>query len=163
MALIEHKPRIINLPAEEFEAECRQAKDYLFKTIVRPLIISITERGITGSRFVDYGDGYEVLDGSITELPILMSGTPFAERIYNSLLSVEAGTTISYSSLATLAGYEGAARAVGTAMAKNRHPWLIPCHRVVRSDGTPGNYTISKECSCKNLKQLLLDYEKCGS
>jgi methylated-DNA-[protein]-cysteine S-methyltransferase len=50
------------------------------------------------------------------------------------------GTTASYSALAALAGSPRAVRAVGTACATNPIPVLVPCHRVVRSDGTPGNY-----------------------
>jgi methylated-DNA-[protein]-cysteine S-methyltransferase len=50
------------------------------------------------------------------------------------------GVTTSYAALAALAGSPGAVRAVGTACATNPIPIVVPCHRVVRTDGTPGNY-----------------------
>jgi methylated-DNA-[protein]-cysteine S-methyltransferase len=50
------------------------------------------------------------------------------------------GATASYAALAALAGNPGAVRAVGTACATNPIPIVVPCHRVVRTDGTPGNY-----------------------
>lgn len=53
---------------------------------------------------------------------------------------VDYGETASYAALATLAGNPGAVRAVGTACATNPIPVVVPCHRVVRSDGTVGAY-----------------------
>jgi methylated-DNA-[protein]-cysteine S-methyltransferase len=50
------------------------------------------------------------------------------------------GTTASYRAIAQLAGHPGATRAVGTACARNPVPLVIPCHRVVRTDGTIGAY-----------------------
>ena len=49
-------------------------------------------------------------------------------------------TTITYAELANLAGKPGAARTAGTACANNQIPIIYPCHRVIRTDGTPGNY-----------------------
>ena len=51
------------------------------------------------------------------------------------------GETITYSELATAVGHPNASRAVGSVMAMNPWPILIPCHRVVRSDGEIGNYS----------------------
>jgi len=82
-------------------------------------------------------------------LPFILSGTPFQNSVYKTLKNnVNYGETISYKDLATLAGYAGAYRAVGTAMKMNPLPFLIPCHRVVHADGSPGQYaggTILKE------------------
>jgi methylated-DNA-[protein]-cysteine S-methyltransferase len=64
---------------------------------------------------------------------------------------------ISYGRLADLAGYPRAARAVGTACATNRIDLLIPCHRVIRADGTLGKYGFIPE-----IKRLLLDHESPG-
>lgn len=66
--------------------------------------------------------------------------TPFRGRVLEELTRVPHGSTISYSELAERAGHPGAARAVGTACAANPLPIIIPCHRVVRSDGSPGQY-----------------------
>jgi methylated-DNA-[protein]-cysteine S-methyltransferase len=64
----------------------------------------------------------------------------FRRAVYESLLTVPAGATVSYGALAEMAGFPGAARAVGTAMASNPIPIVIPCHRVIRSDGGLGRY-----------------------
>ncbi len=66
--------------------------------------------------------------------------TPFQRTVYETLLSVPAGVTISYGALAAAAGYPRAARAVGSAMAGNEIPVVVPCHRVIRSDGSLGHY-----------------------
>jgi|WetSurMetagenome_2_1015567.scaffolds.fasta_scaffold20422_3 methylated-DNA-[protein]-cysteine S-methyltransferase len=68
-------------------------------------------------------------------------GVPeFAQKVYATLLTVPAAETVSYGGLAELAGYPRAARAVGSAMANNPIPIVVPCHRVIRSDGSYGNY-----------------------
>jgi len=66
--------------------------------------------------------------------------TPFQRAVYETLLSVPAGMTVSYGALAAAAGYPRAARAVGSAMAANEIPVVVPCHRVIRSDGSLGQY-----------------------
>lgn len=64
----------------------------------------------------------------------------FEQAVYEALLAVPAGQTVTYGELAEMAGYPRAARAVGNAMAANPIPVVVPCHRVIRSDGTLGNY-----------------------
>ena len=64
----------------------------------------------------------------------------FARKVYAHLVEVAAATTVSYGGLAEMAGHPRAARAVGTAMASNPIPIVVPCHRVIRSDGSYGNY-----------------------
>jgi O-6-methylguanine DNA methyltransferase len=64
----------------------------------------------------------------------------FERAVYETLLAVPAGETVSYGELAEMAGYPRAARAVGNAMAENPIPVVVPCHRVIRSDGTRGRY-----------------------
>jgi O-6-methylguanine DNA methyltransferase len=74
------------------------------------------------------------------DIPMMEPGTPFQERVWDVLLSVQAGTTISYEELAKRAGRPGAQRAAGTANGANRLAILVPCHRVVRKSGEIGNY-----------------------
>jgi methylated-DNA-[protein]-cysteine S-methyltransferase len=64
----------------------------------------------------------------------------FERAVYEALLTVPAGETVSYGELAEMAGYPRAARAVGNAMAVNPIPVVIPCHRVVRAGGSLGKY-----------------------
>lgn len=64
----------------------------------------------------------------------------FRRDVVTSLPTIEPGTTASYGEVATRLGNPGAARAVGTACARNPLPVVLPCHRVVPSDGSLGRY-----------------------
>ena len=79
--------------------------------------------------------------GGIT-LRLDMSGRTLKQiKVYSTLLMIPYGETISYSALALKAGYPRAARFAGSLMASNRFPVIVPCHRVVRSDGSIGEYS----------------------
>ena len=67
--------------------------------------------------------------------------TEFQRLVYENCRRIPYGATASYAELAERAGRPNAARAVGTCMAKNRIPLIIPCHRVVRADGVIGNFS----------------------
>jgi methylated-DNA-[protein]-cysteine S-methyltransferase len=67
--------------------------------------------------------------------------TPLARRIVAACRSIPRGEVISYGELASACGAPGAARAVGSVMAQNRHPLVVPCHRVVAADGSLGGYS----------------------
>ena len=60
--------------------------------------------------------------------------------MYRALARVPYGSAVSYRELAAAAGRPNAYRAVGSAMARNRLPVILPCHRVVRNDGRLGQY-----------------------
>ncbi|WP_179756877.1 methylated-DNA--[protein]-cysteine S-methyltransferase [Kineococcus aurantiacus] len=64
----------------------------------------------------------------------------FRRRVLDVLGGIPFGTTLSYAGVAGGAGSPRAVRAVGTACARNPLPLVVPCHRVVRSDGSPGEY-----------------------
>ena len=64
--------------------------------------------------------------------------TPFQRAVAETLRAVSRGEVVSYGELAALAGYPGAARAVGTFCAENRHAFVVPCHRVVSAHGIGG-------------------------
>ena len=75
------------------------------------------------------------------QLPVdLRLARGFRRTVLERLPHVGYGHTVSYAELAADVGNPGAVRAVGTACATNPLPLVIPCHRVVRSDGTPGAY-----------------------
>lgn len=74
-------------------------------------------------------------------IPLELRGTQFQRDIYKTLSKVEYGKTISYKELAEKSGHPKAYQAVGTAMKKNKIAIIIPCHRVIKSDGSLGNYT----------------------
>ncbi len=87
--------------------------------------------------------------------PLDLNGyTTMEKKVYQVLLSIKTGTTVSYGELAERSGIPGGARFVGNTMAKNRFPVIIPCHRVIRGDGSMGMYT-----SGTGIKKLLLDHE----
>ena len=74
------------------------------------------------------------------EVPLTISGTGFQERVWQALTEIPYGETRSYADVAAAIDQPGAVRAVGSANGANRIPILIPCHRVVRSDGSLGGY-----------------------
>lgn len=80
----------------------------------------------------------------------------FTSKVWKTLMNtVYPGQTISYGKLAALCGNALASRAVGSAMKHNPLPILIPCHRVVKSDGTVGHYSGGGG----GVKEWLLNHE----
>ena len=74
------------------------------------------------------------------DLPLKPQGTPFQQRVWNELLNIPYGETISYGELATRIGNPNASRAVGLANGSNPSPIIIPCHRVIGSNGKLTGY-----------------------
>jgi AraC family transcriptional regulator of adaptative response/methylated-DNA-[protein]-cysteine methyltransferase len=77
---------------------------------------------------------------AMPELPIDVRGTAFQEAVWKELRKIPVGETRSYADIAAAIGEPGAVRAVGTANGSNPVAVLVPCHRVIRSDGTLGGY-----------------------
>jgi len=111
----------------------------------------------TGLAAVDFAHGFkdvaripgisdlltDYFDGDITALDLITSrqpGTPFLQAAWRAMRDVRGGTTISYANLAERAGHPAAARAAGSACAKNTIALVVPCHRIVKTGGLPGNY-----------------------
>src|SRR5262249_59502829 len=67
-------------------------------------------------------------------------GTPFQRRVWDALCAIPSGRTVTYSALAHRIGEPDAVRAVANACAANALALAIPCHRVIRSDGTISGY-----------------------
>jgi AraC family transcriptional regulator of adaptative response/methylated-DNA-[protein]-cysteine methyltransferase len=74
------------------------------------------------------------------QIKLHLKGTAFQLKVWETLLHVPSGGLTTYSELAAKAGYTGASRAVGTAVGSNPVAFLIPCHRVIRANGTYGQY-----------------------
>lgn len=87
--------------------------------------------------------------------PLTFAGSPFQQRVWQQLQKIPYGATISYRSLAASINNPAASRAVGTANGANLHVLIVPCHRVISSDGTLGGYSQGL-----HRKQWLLDHEK---
>ena len=81
----------------------------------------------------------------------------FSEKVLITCRGVEYGRTVSYGQLARLAGRPGAGQAVGNVLSRNPVPLIIPCHRVIRSDGKIGGFSAAGGIK---LKQKMLELER---
>jgi AraC family transcriptional regulator, regulatory protein of adaptative response / methylated-DNA-[protein]-cysteine methyltransferase len=95
---------------------------------------------------------------SAPDLPVDVQGTAFQEAVWQELRKIPAGETRSYAEIAAAVGQPGAVRAVGTANGSNPVAVLVPCHRVIRSDGTLGGYAGGLE-----RKRKLLEAERASA
>lgn len=94
-----------------------------------------------------YADGDEV---EFSELALSLDHlTPFGRRVVAACRAIPWGQTRSYGELAAECGSPGAARAVGSVMAKNRFPLIVPCHRVLAASGELGGYSAPDGLSMK--------------
>jgi len=83
----------------------------------------------------------------------MSEGTAFQKKVWNELKRIPTGETRTYKEVAKAIGAPKASRAVANACASNPHPIVIPCHRVIRSDGKLGGY--SGPGGTKQKKRLL--------
>jgi O-6-methylguanine DNA methyltransferase len=83
---------------------------------------------------------------------VFSHGTPFQQKVWNELLKIPKGSVCTYEYIAKKIGKPKAVRAVGTAIGKNNLPVVVPCHRVIRKDGTLGGYRWGVEKKRKILK-----------
>ena len=74
------------------------------------------------------------------DLPLAPAGTPFQKIVWKAIEGVPAGATISYAELARRAGHPGSARAAGAATGRNPLAIVVPCHRIIGSDGSLTGY-----------------------
>ncbi|WP_159016694.1 bifunctional transcriptional activator/DNA repair enzyme AdaA [Cognatiluteimonas profundi] len=88
------------------------------------------------------------------DMQLDLVGTAFQKKVWDALMRIPPGQTRSYSGLAAQLGQPGSARAVAGACARNRVAVIVPCHRVIRGDGSPGGYRWGLP-----LKQRLLQRE----
>jgi methylated-DNA-[protein]-cysteine S-methyltransferase len=92
---------------------------------------------------------------AIDTLEVDPQGTAFQRRVWAALRTIPAGTTWSYAELARSVGHPTATRAVGAANGRNPIALVLPCHRVIASDGTLGGYGGGLE-----MKRWLLHHER---
>ncbi len=88
-------------------------------------------------------------------IPLDLRGTEFQVESWKALVRIPYGKTISYGQQAKNIGNPKACRAVGSANGKNPIPIIVPCHRVVASDGSLGGYSLGLK-----MKKQLLDLEE---
>ncbi|OGJ71253.1 hypothetical protein A3G69_01190 [Candidatus Peribacteria bacterium RIFCSPLOWO2_12_FULL_53_10] len=87
-------------------------------------------------------------------VPLVMRGSDFQQRVWDALLEIPFGQTVTYGQLAKEVGHPGAARAVGTAVGDNPLAIIVPCHRVLPASGGIGEYA-----SGSDRKEWLLRHE----
>lgn len=100
----------------------------------------------------------EYFEGREVSLPLDLRGTDFQIRVWSALRSIPYGETRTYNEVAEMIGKPRAFRAVANACASNHIPLIVPCHRVVRSDGEMGGYALGVE-----RKRYLLELESRNS
>ncbi|EAG5014255.1 TPA: methylated-DNA--[protein]-cysteine S-methyltransferase [Listeria monocytogenes] len=145
---------------------------------VGDLFITIDEKWIRNISY-DEPKNWELLEGTIIEkelfqaltiqlddyfegkrehfdLPVLLKGTDFQQKVWQALSEIPYGVVVSYKDIAILAGSPKAVQAVGQANRANPIPIIIPCHRCVKSNGELGGYNGADV----DKKQYLLALEK---
>jgi methylated-DNA-[protein]-cysteine S-methyltransferase len=100
----------------------------------------------------NYFDG---ADADVGDLPLDMHGAGFEKRVWQALLEIPAGETMSYGAIARKLGSAGASRAVGAANGANPIAIIVPCHRVIGSTGSLTGYGGGLD-----RKTWLLDHER---
>jgi|YelNatPaOPRAMG01_1025707.scaffolds.fasta_scaffold02391_6 methylated-DNA-[protein]-cysteine S-methyltransferase len=85
-------------------------------------------------------DEYFTGKRKVFSINYILDGTDFQKRVWNEMMKIPFGKVVSYKDIAISIGYPKAVRAVGSAVGKNPMTIIIPCHRVVKSDGKIGNY-----------------------
>lgn len=85
--------------------------------------------------------------------------TGFQEKVYRAVLSIPRGQTRSYGWVAAKIDCPGASRAVGNALNANPWPVTVPCHRVIRSDGSIGGYYRGPAAKKRMLKREGIDFK----
>lgn len=98
-------------------------------------------------------------------LEVSFSGTAFQEDVWNRLMKIPYGETMNYAQVAQKIGRKLSARAVGVALGCNPIAILIPCHRVIRSDGRVGDYVLKYPDTKRGteIKSQLLEIERKGA
>ncbi len=150
------------------------------QTSLGPMLVAATDRGVCRLSFnegrealetrfplaelVDGGGEFSALLEKVVAsvekpgfehcVPLDVQGTAFQEAVWRELRRIPPGETRSYAEIAAAIGKPGAVRACGSANGANNVAVLIPCHRVIRSDGSLGGYAYGLE-----IKQQLLERE----
>jgi methylated-DNA-[protein]-cysteine S-methyltransferase len=112
----------------------------------------VRELGRVSEAMAAYLDGRAA---SLDDVSVRQSGGPFQQQVWEVMRHIPSGQTWSYAELAVKSGRPTATRAVGTACARNLVAPFVPCHRVLRSDGTLGGYYYGLD-----VKRWLLELER---
>lgn len=153
-----------------------------YRSEIGPLEITGSEEGILSVAFVDEAGNRPEVHPCLQEcleqldqyfrgqrrefsLELQLEGTTFQKKVWRQLMAIPFGRTASYKDIAVALGHEKAVRAVGNASGKNKMPIIIPCHRVIGSNGRLVGYggglwrkawLLNHERSVRYGKQLAL-------
>ncbi|WP_338755429.1 methylated-DNA--[protein]-cysteine S-methyltransferase [Moraxella lincolnii] len=117
---------------------CQQtASPHIINSIANPATELIEQMDNLEHQLRQYFTGHR----QTFDIPLLLQGTVFQKRVWQELQRIAYGQTISYAKQALRIGKPTATRAVANANGKNPISIIIPCHRVIRSDGSLGGYT----------------------
>ena len=111
----------------------------------------VTEIPVISELITDYFNGDT---SALNSIKVRQPGAPFYQSVWKEMRKVPVGKTWSYSDLAKRAGSASAVRAVGSACSSNLIAAIVPCHRIVKSGGSLGNYAYGIE-----VKEWLLKHE----
>lgn len=128
--------------------------DFLKRLIIKYAQTPVHDRAFFSNQLVRFKRYFIGEQEAFADLPLDMRGTDFEVKVWQALKGVQRGKTITYGALALKAGSPRGARAVGGACSRNPLPILIPCHRVLPSNGKLGNYTGGMD-----IKKRLLEIE----
>lgn len=117
----------------------------LYLTTDRARVVAQLERDWKGSKIRESKStveefAEELFTGSRQRVDLLLKGTPFQLDVWKALVKIPAGKTLSYQEVADKIGQPSAVRAVANAVGANPVCVLVPCHRVIRSDGSLGGF-----------------------
>jgi methylated-DNA-[protein]-cysteine S-methyltransferase len=116
---------------------------------------SVELSGSTGHRYQTFIADYFSGDvNALSNIPRKQSGSEFQEQVWAAISSVGYGETISYKELANQSGNVGAIRSAASICGYNRLILLVPCHRILKSNGSVGEYLYGP-----NIKTQLLTHE----
>ena len=151
-----------------------------------PMLVAATDKGVCRLSFnegrealamrfpraelIEGGEGFAALladviasvenPAAMREVPLDVQGTAFQEAIWRELQRIPSGETRTYAQIAAAVGKPGAVRAAGSANGANNVAVLIPCHRVIRSDGSLGGYAYGLEIKARLLEKERGDQTK---
>jgi O-6-methylguanine DNA methyltransferase len=123
-------------------------------SFIKPVDISL-KKGTAPKSLINDLQSY--FNGSVIEFEqevSFLSGTDFEKHVWTALRQIPCGETRTYKWVAEAIGNPSAVRAVGRALSKNPLPIVIPCHRVIESDGSLGGYSLGTD-----IKRRLLEME----
>lgn len=124
------------------------------------IAVGFSEAPTTGSSCALANDAADQLQAYFNgklqhfDVPLAASGTAFQQRVWQALLAIPFGHTASYKDIASTLGDVNAVRAVGMANARNPIAIIVPCHRIIGSNGSLTSYAGGLE-----KKQWLLEHE----